>query len=91
MIAPGSGLGPADAEPSVEEEFDEPAPPYEPKGPVAFMARNRVEANLLMVFLVTSGLFSLRGIVQEVFPEFSLDQVSVSVLYPGATPEEVEE
>jgi multidrug efflux pump subunit AcrB len=55
------------------------------------MARNRVAANLLMVFLVAAGLFSLRGIVQEVFPEFSLDQVSISVLYPGATPEEVEE
>ncbi|NNK61600.1 MAG: efflux RND transporter permease subunit, partial [Gemmatimonadetes bacterium] len=55
------------------------------------MARNRVAANLLMVFLVAAGLFSVRGIVQEVFPEFSLDQVTVSVLYPGATPEEVEE
>jgi multidrug efflux pump subunit AcrB len=66
-------------------------PTSEAGGPVAFMARNRVAANLLMVFLVAAGLFSVRGIVQEVFPEFSLDQVSVSVLYPGATPEEVEE
>ena len=65
--------------------------PEDHRGPVAFMARNRVAANLLMVFLVAAGLFSLRGIVQEVFPEFSLDQVNISVLYPGATPEEVEE
>ena len=66
-------------------------PPSEETGPVAFMARNRVAANLLMVFLVAAGLFSVRGIVQEVFPEFSLDQVTASVLYPGATPEEIEE
>ncbi len=66
-------------------------PADEARGPVAFMARNKVAANLLMVFLVAAGLFSLRGIVQEVFPEFSLDQVSISVVYPGATPEEVEE
>lgn len=68
-----------------------PLSPDEYRGPVAFMARNRVAANLLMVFLVAAGLFSLRGIVQEVFPEFSLDQITISVLYPGATPEEVEE
>jgi multidrug efflux pump subunit AcrB len=30
------------------------------------------------------------NIKQEVFPEFSLDTVSVSVAYPGASPEEVE-
>jgi multidrug efflux pump subunit AcrB len=87
MIAPGSNGAPD----GTSEELDEPVPPYEPTGPVAFMARNRVAANLLMIFLVVSGLFSIRGIVQEVFPEFSLDQISISVLYPGATPEEVEE
>jgi multidrug efflux pump subunit AcrB len=86
VIAPGP-----EAEGARSEEIDEPVPPYEPKGPVAFMARNRVAANLLMVFLLASGLFSLSGIVQEVFPEFSLDSISISVLYPGATPEEVEE
>jgi multidrug efflux pump subunit AcrB len=60
-------------------------------GPIEYMARNGVAANLLMVFLVAAGLISMTTIVQEVFPEFSLDAISISVVYPGATPEEVEE
>ena len=61
------------------------------KGPIAYMARNGVAANLLMFFILAAGFFSLRGLVQEVFPEVSLDQIQISVPYPGATPAEVEE
>lgn len=61
------------------------------KGVIAFMARNGVAANLLMVFMLVAGFASYNRIVQEVFPETSLDLVTVSVAYPGATPEEVEE
>lgn len=60
-------------------------------GFVAFMARNGVAANLLMLFFLVAGIGSFRTIVQEVFSETSLDTVSVSVAYPGATPDEVEE
>ncbi|HSG33598.1 MAG TPA: efflux RND transporter permease subunit [Sphingomonadaceae bacterium] len=61
------------------------------KGIVAFMARNGVAANLLMIFMLLAGLAAYGRIVQEVFPETSLDAVTVRVAYPGATPEEVEE
>ncbi len=60
-------------------------------GPVAYMAKHKVAANLLMIFVITAGLVSLGTLVQEVFPEFSLDMIMVSVPYPGATPDEVEE
>ena len=60
-------------------------------GPIAFMARNSVAANVLMLFLVLAGLAAARNLVQEVLPELSLDQVQVLVLYPGATPAEIEE
>lgn len=60
-------------------------------GMVAFMARNGVAANLLMIFFLVAGIASYGTIVQEVFSENSLDTVSVSVAYPGATPDEVEE
>ncbi len=63
----------------------------EKRGPVAYMARNGVAANLLMAFILVAGLFALRGLVQEVFPEVSLDRINISVPYPGATPDEVEE
>ncbi len=60
-------------------------------GPIAFMARNSVAANVLMLFLVLAGLASAGNLVQEVLPDVSLDQVQILVLYPGATPGEVEE
>ena len=67
------------------------APGGESRGPISYMARNGVAANLLMVFILIAGLFALRSLVQEVFPEISMDRVLVSVAYPGATPDEVEE
>ncbi|MEP3422994.1 MAG: efflux RND transporter permease subunit [Erythrobacter sp.] len=61
------------------------------KGVIAFMARNGVAANMIMLFMIAAGLFSFSSISQEVFSETSLDTVRVSVAYPGATPQEVEE
>ena len=61
------------------------------KGPLAWMARNAVAANLLMIVLLIAGFYIGLGVKQEVFPEFDLDRVTVGILYPGASPEEVEE
>lgn len=58
---------------------------------IEWMARHGVAANLLMIFLVAAGMLSVPNIAQEVFPEFDLDAIQVSVSYPGASPEEVEE
>ncbi|WP_232426487.1 efflux RND transporter permease subunit [Desulfuromonas soudanensis] len=55
------------------------------------MAKNHVAANLLMLVLVIGGIIKAPEIKQEVFPEVSLDRIQVSVVYPGAGPEEVEE
>jgi len=60
-------------------------------GPIAFMARNSVAANVLMLFLVLAGLAAARNLVQEILPELSLDRVQILVAYPGATPGEIEE
>ena len=61
------------------------------EGAIGWMARNPVAANLLMIFLLAGGLVLGRGMKQEVFPEFTIDLVNVSVAYPGASPEEVEQ
>ena len=63
----------------------------EPPGPIAYMARNGVAANLLMFFIVAAGLVSINGLIQEAFPVMTFDHVEVTVPYPGATPGEVEE
>ncbi len=63
----------------------------ERRGPIAWMAGHTVAANLAMAFFVVGGLIALTNIKQEVFPDFETDQVSVSVVYPGASPEEIED
>ena len=63
----------------------------EDRGLLAWMVHNRVTPNLLMLFLLLGGLYMTTRIKQEVFPEFAEDQVSISVPYPGASPEEVEQ
>ena len=67
------------------------APHSETKhGPVAWMAGHPVAANLIMLICLVGGFVSLLNIQQEVFPDVALDTVSVTVAYPGASPEEVE-
>ncbi|HCH62949.1 MAG: hypothetical protein CL927_17440 [Deltaproteobacteria bacterium] len=60
-------------------------------GPISWMARNTVAANLLMVVVLMLGLAGVLSIKQEVFPDFELDLVTVAVPYPGASPNEVEQ
>lgn len=62
----------------------------EQKGPIRWMAKHGVAANLLMATLILGGLIFMKSIGQEVFPEFQLDIVSINVAYPGASPDEVE-
>ncbi len=61
------------------------------KSIVDWFARNGVASNLLMLSLVLGGALTALNIKMELFPEFSLDVVTVSVVYPGAAPEEIEE
>ncbi|MEF9438593.1 MAG: hypothetical protein L0922_07640, partial [Candidatus Mariimomonas ferrooxydans] len=51
-------------------------------GMLAWMAKNHVAANILMLTLVVGGLIVMSSIRQEVFPEYELDIVDVSVTYP---------
>ncbi len=78
-------------QPLASGPMPDPESPSRLKGPIAWMARNTVAANLLMLFLLVGGLFGLRGAKQEVFPEFELDTVLVQIGYPGAGPSEVEQ
>ena len=60
------------------------------KGPLPWMAGNSVAANLLMLVFLVGGIVIGSSIKQEVFPDFEVGAVNVSVTYPGASPEEVE-
>ncbi|NRB41795.1 MAG: efflux RND transporter permease subunit [Pseudomonadales bacterium] len=55
------------------------------------MAHNPIAANLLMILVMMAGFYSLNDIRKEVFPSFPSETLTISVPYPGSSPEEVEE
>ena len=61
------------------------------KGVIGWFARNGVAANLMLLVIVASGAIVLTDLKQEIFPEFSLDVITVEVRYRGAGPDEVED
>lgn len=71
---------------------DPSIPAEEAKGFFASFTQNHVAATLLALAFVVAGLAALLTgrVKREVFPEITPNIVSVSVVYPGATPTEVE-
>jgi len=61
------------------------------KQALAAFARNTVFANIVLVLIFLAGYIATANMIRETFPEFSLDMITISVPYPGADPEEVEE
>ena len=54
------------------------------------MANNPVAANLLMIVVLLLGLASVNNLTKEVFPTFPSETITITVPYPGSSPEEVE-
>lgn len=54
-------------------------------------AGNRVFATIALVMILTAGLLAAGFMVREDVPQMAEDCISISVSYPGADPEEVEE
>ena len=79
------------ASPPASPSTELPGRPAAVGGPIAWMARNSVAANLLMFVILIGGTLGMSRIKQEVFPNFDLDLIRITVPYPGASPEEVEQ
>ena len=60
------------------------------KGLISWFATNPVAANLVMLLIITAGLISAMSISKDMFPRSDIDQIRISVPYPGAAPVEVE-
>ena len=60
-------------------------------GIIKWMTEHPVAANLSMVIVLAIGLLSALNLPQKTFPEFTLDQINVSVRYPGASPSEIKQ
>jgi len=58
---------------------------------ISWWAKNPVAANLLMIGIVLAGLLAFLRMEREVFPAIRVNWVEVTVAWPGAAPQEVEE
>jgi len=59
--------------------------------PLSWFIRNPIAANLLMVLLIIGGLMTVPSLDKQFFPTPEINQVSVTMPFPGAGPAEVEE
>ncbi|MCZ4297578.1 efflux RND transporter permease subunit [Henriciella marina] len=60
-------------------------------GLVAWWARNGIAANLLMVIAFIGGTFGFLSLEKEAFPAGDWNGASVSIAWPGASPQDVED
>lgn len=60
-------------------------------GFVHMFAKHRVAANLLMVIMIIAGAIGVDRLRTQFFPTFELDIITVSIAWPGATAEDVQE
>ncbi len=58
---------------------------------IAYFVKYPVAANLIMIGLLIMGIISLFQMKATFFPEFASRTISIQMIYPGASPEEVEE
>jgi multidrug efflux pump subunit AcrB len=61
------------------------------RGLFTAFARNTVFSNIVLLIIIFAGVLATLNMRREFFPEFSLDMISVTMVWPGADPEEVEE
>ena len=61
------------------------------KNIIRWFITNTVAANLLMIFIIIAGFFTLSRLRMEVFPDIAIPIINVSVIYPGSSPDDVEE
>jgi len=58
---------------------------------IRWFAEHPTAANLSMLAIILLGLIALPDLQRETFPAIDNDKVSIQVIYPGATSEEIED
>lgn len=58
---------------------------------ITYFVRNPVAANLLMFLMVVGGIYGFLNLQREFIPQTTINGMSVSVSWPGASPRDVEQ
>ena len=59
-------------------------------GVLSYFARHRTIANLLLVLMIAAGFWAAPQMRAQFFPDVIVDQVTVSVRWEGAGPEDAD-
>jgi multidrug efflux pump subunit AcrB len=60
------------------------------RGAIWFFSEHPVAANLLLVLLILFGLWGITRLNRQVLPNLQVNAITVTVQWPGASPEDVE-
>ncbi len=58
--------------------------------PTSWSIDNKTAIYILTIFITLAGIIAYNGLPKEKFPDIVLPQISVSTIYPGASPKNVE-
>jgi multidrug efflux pump subunit AcrB len=58
---------------------------------IEFLMNQKLLVGLLMVLVLLSGYFTARKMTREAFPEVNFDMVAVRTIYPGGSPDDLEQ
>ncbi len=58
---------------------------------ISFLVNRGLVVNLVSVFLLALGIYSMFSINREAFPNVNLDIIQIDTQYPGASPKEIEQ
>ncbi|MFV2059755.1 MAG: efflux RND transporter permease subunit [Gammaproteobacteria bacterium] len=61
------------------------------KNIIAFFVSRSLVVNLISIFVIALGIYAILVINREAFPNVNLDQISITVNYPGTSPDEVDQ
>ena len=61
------------------------------RGLVAYFVKYPILANIIIALTLIAGIASLLGTKKSFFPSRKINNISIQVAYPGASPEEMEE
>lgn len=59
-------------------------------GPIALFARHPTAANLIMILMIIVGIWGLLKMNSQFLPSFGIDVVTVSIEWPGANSEDID-
>jgi len=61
------------------------------KNIIAFFVSRSLLVNLISLFVIALGVFAIIVINREAFPNVNLDQISITINYPGSSPDEIDQ